>query len=258
MPKRVNLKDRVPYFVWFICRAAVAVFGDNTFRGRVCHAFQNNKLVYYPIAKVANTSILSALAASEKDGKAKIYHDRRSFPHLRPSEEIEDQYIFAIVRNPFDRLVSCYINKYQINWSEAEKQSIPPYFNDYLFGYLKNVKSFEEFIKKIVYIPHRLMDMHFCLQYLHLYKRGGRCLVDHVGHFEELNEEWDALRERFDLMDLPHYKKSTRDKWQDYYTEELADLVYKKFRKDFETFGYTDTYNELLDHIRSKKNNTVD
>ncbi|MPN62502.1 hypothetical protein SDC9_210251 [bioreactor metagenome] len=40
----------------------------------------------------------------------------------------------------------------------------------------------------------------------------------------------------------------------DYYTPKTAKMVYRKYRKDFETFGYEDEYTKLLTYLAAKEN----
>lgn len=39
----------------------------------------------------------------------------------------------------------------------------------------------------------------------------------------------------------------------DYYTLETARLVYKKYRKDVEAFGYQDSYRRLISYLKKKE-----
>ena len=71
------------------------------------------KLVYIPIPKVANRSIKSCLA-HELDMPYVISAHKAKWD-LIPIHQLplEQYYTFAFVRNPLDRLVSCYNQKFK-------------------------------------------------------------------------------------------------------------------------------------------------
>ena len=68
-------------------------------------------------------------------------------------------------------------------------------------------------------------------EYYQLYStRKEKVLIDaSVQYINHLNIEFDTLKIR---------NKSSRKKYQDYYTPATRDLVYRKFKNEIETFGY--------------------
>lgn len=74
-----------------------------------------------------------------------------------------------------------------------------------------------------------------------------------IGKFENLTEDWKILQEKFGFADLPHKNATSKDDWRDYYDVKTAKLVYKIYKKDFETFGYEDEYQKLLKYLENKK-----
>lgn len=58
-----------------------------------------------------------------------------------------------------------------------------------------------------------------------------------IGKFENLENDWKILQEKFDLGNLPH---------------KTAKLVYKMYKKDFEAFGYENEYQKLLEYLKQK------
>lgn len=94
-----------------------------------------------------------------------------------------------------------------------------------------------------------------------LYDRQGNLLVDFVGRFESLQQDFDRVCERLDIKEsrLPHRNpsnKKSRDLKRklknmlfmngenrhhgltDFYDDETRDAVADYYRKDIETFGY--------------------
>lgn len=206
---------------------------------------REKKLVYLVNAKVANTSIKQTFT---KDILGDGY-DIHKYPFEQASilsKEFEDFYSFTFVRNPFIRLVSCYISKYE---GDLDKKMSRMAFEYYLLGILKKDRGFEHFAKRVAHIPDCFSDRHFRSQYCLTHDFKGRKLVKDIGHLENIGEEFLVIQERFDLGKLPQYNQSKDYSWMDYYTPEIARLVYKRYRRDFENFGYQDEYRKLMQHF---------
>ena len=82
---------------------------------------------------------------------------------------------------------------------------------------------------------------------------GGR--IDFIGKFETLKEDFEKVRVHLDLDSLMHKNKSTGEHsdWRDYYTPKTAKMVYQRYSKDFEMFGYEDEYPKLLDYLAGQR-----
>ncbi len=211
------------------------------------YVFADRKLAYISTAKVACTSIKTAMM--EPYGIYKNVHE--AWPHIywgQLKDEHQDFFTFSFVRNPFDRLVSGYRNK--IIGGPAQRKEE--------FGTIPTNISFAEFVAEVVKRPDCLINGHFQSQYPKLY-RNGELLVDYLGRFENLAEDWLPIANRFGFdPKLPHKMKSTKRKgvhkdYRAYYTEELVHLVYNRFRADVKAFGYQAAYEELLAFVRREK-----
>ena len=219
------------------------------------YVLEERKLVYISIPKVACTSIKTALMGGGADAQSRgaymrIHSDAERFRQscLRRSQSA--YYKFAFVRNPFDRLVSCYEDKVR-----TPVQHHGHYFFD--TGYNRTVirtlfgrsfrpdMSFREFLELVNRIPDILADAHFRSQYSMLYKRRRR-IPDFVGKFENLNEDWMSLADRFGLPHLTQKNPTRRKDLGCYFsTPELVELAFARYRRDFEHFEYMDNYMEL-------------
>lgn len=147
-----------------------------------------------------------------------------------------DEYFkFGFVRNPYDRLVSCF-HEFQNPTSFTDiKRDVrkDPSLN------LKKVhENFEDFVEMSFKHEH----IHWKIQHSMLHHRG-KCLVDYIGHVESIQEDIDYICEKIGFdnsgIDIPVVRKSKgRTHFSEYYTDELKERVYEKYKIDFETFGY--------------------
>lgn len=225
----------------------------------------DQNLGYIPISKVANSSIkLALLKTTVPEGE-----DPYTYPHLAFNQvskmNISDRggdngFVFTLVRNPLERLVSCYKDKIV----QAKEKGKPSPFEWYLEGYLMRADDFSDFVKRISWIPEQLQDSHFASQYNIIYKRriGGKAVAsrvpDFIGRFERLNEDWQLIKERFDVADIPHHNATPKDDWRDYYDLQTAKRVYRFYQKDIHAFGYEEDYRQLVAYLLEKESMTDD
>ncbi|MGB0383499.1 MAG: sulfotransferase family 2 domain-containing protein [Ardenticatenaceae bacterium] len=223
---------------------------------RMFYILDKQKLVYLAIPKVATTSIL--LTISESYGlkiKRGLIHSN-PFWHCQLGKLNKAQtpyHKFTFIRNPFDRLVSCYKEKIVNRYN----RKLPPFYNGPHLSVPENA-SFAQFVQIVSDTPDCLADRHFKSQYAILYRKNN-LLVDWVGRFEHLAENWAELAEKYNLR--PHllhklsshnFENTPRD-YKLYYTREFADMVYKRYQKDVDLLGYSDAYQELLGFIESQR-----
>jgi hypothetical protein len=97
--------------------------------------------------------------------------------------------------------------------------------------------TFEEVIDGICDIPDNLADDHFRSQYDICYAKGKR-VVEHVWKLEELNEKADEIYEVTGLMLADRLNKSSSANLSSHFSEAVAEKVKRRYRNDFEAFGY--------------------
>ncbi len=135
----------------------------------------------------------------------------------------KDYFKFAIVRNPFDWLVSMYTYILQT----------PSHRHYELARYLG---SFEKYIK------WRGECGYNYLQKSWICDNEGNNLVDFIGNFETLKADFRTVGSRLNLdLSLPHLNKSIKKKdYREYYTStQLVDYVVEHYKEDFEYFKYS-------------------
>ena len=139
---------------------------------------------------------------------------------------------FCFVRNPWDKLVSFYCDKLNIN---------NPSHRDFLkYNGFKVGISFEELVYAIRDIQDREAERHFKSQYTFVTDQRNNLVVDFVGRFENLEEDFNKICKIAGLppIALPHRYKSVHDHYSTYYTDETRRVVAERYKKDIEMFGY--------------------
>ena len=137
-----------------------------------------------------------------------------------PRERFERYFKFAIVRNPWARLVSEY--EFILRHPEHGRHDR-----------VKRLSSFEAFIEmQIARRDAYQLDV--------LCDRKGRLLMDFVGHLERLDEDWRTICERTEIPYEPLPKKNVGNcrPYTDYYTPELRDRVARHWGREIELFDY--------------------
>lgn len=218
---------------------------------------EEKKVIYIAMRKVACTSIKTSMLHMESNERnSVISHAVRDSGYLYGKldrEAYKDYFTFTFVRNPFERLISLYENKYHTDYELNKQNGGRLMFDDYLLGYLQKDRGFHSFVKRVCHIPDRLADHHFASQAFTIDRMGQGIQPDYVGKFEHLVMDYEPIRERFDFLPLPHHNKTPKaNDWMDYFDLKTAQRVYRRYREDIERFGYQQTYEQLLEHIKAR------
>ncbi|MFC1778882.1 sulfotransferase family 2 domain-containing protein [Thermodesulfobacteriota bacterium] len=205
------------------------------------YLFPECKFGYIQIPKVASRSIRTAVTAymsgassGEKVSKYVVEEFEALYArHLRHSEIAalsKDNFFFAFVRNPYERIYSCYKNKI-LDVRNLGGRNI---FEKH--GIDLNV-SFEEFVRKVSVLPDHKSDRHFRSQAWFLTWKG-ELLPSFVGKLENMNDDWKVLQERFAIAPPPQINVSSVKPLPEMSSETKA-LIVKRYIDDFELFGYS-------------------
>jgi hypothetical protein len=165
--------------------------------------------------------------------KTPEYYHFRDFPFVKRSEienKYDDYFKFCFVRNPWDRLVSCY--KHWIVDSNND--------NFGMYNSLKKGMSFEEFVLEISKIPDKISDGHFRSQHTFITNKNGKLLVDFFGKVEEFDKDFAFICKKTGIpyVEIPHSNRRDRRPYRDFYNERTRGIVEKRYGKDIKLFGY--------------------
>jgi chondroitin 4-sulfotransferase 11 len=154
-------------------------------------------------------------------------------------------YAFSFVRNPWDRLVSCYRDKIAGETDGFTSFSIRPGVADCLarFDAFNANMSFDAFVSAVAGIPDSDADAHFRSQHTFLTTSADNLGIDFVGRYENLGADFERVCRRIGLpqaYELPHLQAArNRAAYVDYYTPRSRRLVADRFSEDVERFGYS-------------------
>jgi len=142
-------------------------------------------------------------------------------------------FFFSYVRDPYARLLSAWLNKF--NSEDINDDNFE--FKNYLGGFLKRTDSFPVFVMKVFIIPDELSDRHFVSQSYWLSQKNTRPL-DYIGRLESIKSSYADLMRRFNLQPLERFNSSPVYQVHHYYSSLTYALVNRRYGCDFETFSY--------------------
>ena len=220
-------------------------------------ALPEHSLIYFSTPKVASSTIKATLwrlglGDPEAIPPEPIHEAGEESPLKWPPElDFEDllkwmnqpEYRrFCFVRNPYSRLLSCYLHKIKGRGNRPNVEVLN------LRGSVLDAGSttemtFTEFIDAVSRQTPMKMNPHWRVQTVHLL--WDRISYDFVGRIEDFGSDLDRLGAVLgvDLRPYLHVKNKHQtgasDAVGEYYTPELQERVHAIYQSDFEAFGYS-------------------
>lgn len=280
--KELNFNQAINHYQYaakFLIAKAIKYWPQRKWPEKCFIVSRDYRFVYSPIPKVASTSFISLVMALHNIDEQQVlqevgpyrihYHITKKFslsqyPHQEALRIINDPnyFKFVIVRNPWIRLASAYLNKFV---QAEELQFFTQEVIDKVYqrqrrapNYQQSI-TFRQFLNYLQVTEDRELDHHWLPQYLFL----GSIKFDFVGKVESLDEDFNYLGKRLKInLSLPNNKNKTEysklndlenyadyypsqlkqavilPQYQQMYTPELAEIVKFRYREDIETFGY--------------------
>ena len=191
---------------------------------------ERNRCIFVHIQKTGGSSLEAVLRANDPGIGSSLHEGRRHLfaRQIRPlvGEERWDAYFkFAFVRNPWDRLVSWYHMCVQVPQPNA--------FARYVRAC---APTFEAFVTQAT---TGMGERTTYNQVDYVTDEAGAQIVDFVGRYESLREDFAHVRDRLALpFDLPHVNRSDHRHYRDYYSPATRDIVAQRFARDIAYFGY--------------------
>jgi hypothetical protein len=206
--------------------------------------------VYIEIPKVACTSFKVAFAQllgiTLEEGDSDPHQVSFPAPPAPPSRSgsfYPGLFTFAFVRNPWDRLVSCYRDKIRGEVDGFTNFSIRAGVASCLAGYEVFVPgmTFEAFVEAVAAIPDEEADAHFRSQSTFITNDAGEIAVDFVGRYERLLADFSHVQRVIGLppIELPRLQAArTAVRYVDYYSPSTRRVVAERFARDIDLFQH--------------------
>lgn len=180
-----------------------------------------NKFIWFRIPKVATNTIHEHLKAQ------KVYLDAEyAFLINYPPLLYRKYFKFGFIRNPWDRLVSCWLNKV-VGYNHFRFDS-------------KTYQEVQQFERFVAYVSS--IDIHNCDGHLKM-----QCSsidineLDFIGRLENFNNDFLQICKQIGIdgrnVDVKN-QTTGRDDYKNYYDNDLKDRVFKIYEKDIRLFGY--------------------
>lgn len=219
------------YYLRYLFRLGEKVKRDNTIEKVVS---DNKKFIYMANPKVATRSLLKLLSSS-KGVTIKIYH--RSIEEVyAQNDERKNYFHFALVRNPWARVYSCWRDKISTDGKFCD------IFIMSKFKGLYPDMPFSDFVHWLCTAEgsDNKADRHWLSQH-EIFK--GSFKVDKVIKIEELIQQRESLLTDIGLdPSLLQKENSTSlsdNDYQNFYDENLISLIAQRYKNDIKKFNYT-------------------
>jgi hypothetical protein len=203
---------------------------------------ESKKFIFIPTRKTAGMSITQALLPYVKPEHVDLYNlgtssngskygiwPKKFLADFSPNPITRENFVFSIVRNPWDKMVS--------NYHYSRKG----------YDIWGRILSFPTFCKMVDSAPMPENWEHHTrwstTKYITDYN--GDVVADFVMKFENLENDFKTVISRIGLPDiqLPHINQSRNDReYVSYYTEEESEVIQKYYGDDIDAYKYSYEY----------------
>lgn len=218
------------------------------------HISLKNRYVFFQVCKAAGSTVVYHLQTVEFQGSHWRVQDPRNkhlSPHLSPYQIPDGLLVeamtsthwrrIAFVRDPFARLLSCYLHRIVARPDSPSAKHYRRVSGD------DDTPTFGRFLEVICKQRSRDMERHWRIQ-------ADEALadlvnLDFVGKVEQLRADLKRLSvhlfgeqvfhpDTLDEVNASPMQTRAADRLTEYYTPELVEMVADRYSRDFEQFGY--------------------
>lgn len=186
---------------------------------------RERKVIYIHVPKTGGRSLFHpSLGAFRRWNRQRFRSYRGHKLASKLKEELgsayKDYFVFGMVRNPYERIVSIYIKEQLV------------------FGMKLSLNEWLD-----AEVPGRLGKFTMLRpQWFWLCNGNQNVIVSHIARYENYDEEVELLCEKLRIsprdITIPCVGKTFRDPWQTYFDQEALDKFNSRNWADFQLFGY--------------------
>jgi len=187
------------------------------------HKGEKRDYIFIHINKTAGTSIINII------GKPFRKHlTAKEIIKVIGQDKWDKAYKFAVVRNPWDKVVSQYKHNIKNNVTNMAKKEIS--FKDWVAGTYGKNKGKYYFYRPQMFLPQ--------VEWLKDFE--GKINMDKIIRFENLTDEMNQVFNTLGIhQELPHVNKTSKTNYRDFYDEETQKIIADWFHEDMQAFNYT-------------------
>lgn len=179
------------------------------------------RFVWFRVAKVGTRTILNHLIKND------IPLDIKEGFNIHYSASMyADYFKFAFVRNPWDRLISCWRDKV-LNLKHFK-------FNDVEYEKMQDLNNFVDYASKL---NLNKCDPHLRLQATLIDLNS----IDYLGRMETFDCDFKKILRKLELPEKEIHRKnvtSVKVDYREYYDDQLMKKIAHLYQKDIQIFGY--------------------
>ena len=189
---------------------------------------KRNSCIFIHVPKAAGTSISHAIYGKNMGHYSALFYRDIS------KRQFEKYFSFAVVRNPWERVVSAYEFVRQNGTDLVRPNHDDDFSND-------EFASFETFVTQwLCRVKLSEKDTVFQPQYEFICDTAGEVIVDYVGKIEQLDVTLEYVSAQLGrVISVDWLNKSSRKGlYRDYYSDETREIVRDVYSRDITMFGY--------------------
>jgi hypothetical protein len=211
-------KEKNVLFIWLPKTAGSSIYHalrKTRYKCRKLLNAEKNGVIELPYSDFTNKG---AVTFSHTSIAALIRHG------IMQQDFFESSFKFCFVRNPWDRLVSLFFYR-QL---DQEYENFRKFCLDFKDQEVEPIGLF-----------NARLNSQFNDQVSWIINENGRLMVDLIGRFERLEEDFSKICRVLGVRNrLPHRNRSNHTNYREYYDKETIAIVRQRYKRDIEFFGY--------------------
>lgn len=183
--------------------------------------------IFIHIPKTGGSSIFETLFSKKSNG-----HIRWNQYKQANNKKFQKYFKFAVVRNPWDRLVSAFFYLKKGGMHSIDKQWAKENIDEFT--------SFEEFVKRWLNKKNIYSGVHFKPQSYWICNENKKIMVDFIARLETIDQDFLFISNKIgsNKKIIKKLNTSPRLEYRKYYDDNTKNIVHNIYKDDIELFGY--------------------